>query len=67
MPAISSESGAFTLTLTEEERSLLLSFLEQGFRDKQIEEHRTDALAYKEHVQHQEALLKGLIDKLRRA
>jgi hypothetical protein len=67
MSAVSAESGAFTLTLTEEERSLLLNFLEQGFRDKQIEEHRTDALTYKEHLQHQEALLRGLIDKLRRA
>ena len=59
--------GAVTLVLSEEERSLLLRFLEQGLRDKQLEEHRTEAFDFKQHVQHQEALLQGLIDQLRRS
>jgi hypothetical protein len=58
--------SSFTLTLTGEERSLLLRFLEQGLQNKQIEEHRTEAFDFKEYVQHEEALLQGLIDKLRR-
>jgi hypothetical protein len=66
MSPTNTRAGAFALTLSEEERALLLSFLEQAFRDKQIEEHRTDALEFKEHVQHEVALFRGLIDKLRR-
>ena len=59
-------SAAVTLTLTEEERTQLLTLLEQKLRDKQVEVHRTDALDYKHFVQHQEDLLRGLVDKLRR-
>jgi hypothetical protein len=66
MAAASTRSAGLTLTLTEEEREQLLLFLEQALRDKQIEEHRTDALAFKEHVRHQEALFQSVIDKLRR-
>jgi hypothetical protein len=53
------------LTLTEEEREYLLNFLEQTFREALVEEHRTDAFDFKEYVRHKEAILKGLIDKLR--
>ena len=60
-------SAATTLTLSAEERSLLLRVLERMFEDKQIEEHRTDALEFKQIVQHEEAVLRGLLDKLRRA
>jgi len=56
-----------TITLSGEERSLLLNFLEQKFRDKQIEEHRTDAIEYREYVRHEEGVVKGLLDKLRQA
>jgi len=56
----------FTLALSEEERGLLSRFLEQALRDKQVEVHRTDALDYKKYVEHQEALLRGVLDKLQR-
>jgi len=67
MSAATTESPAITLALSAEERSLLLNFLEKRFRDKQVEEHRTDALEFKEYVQHEGDVLRGLIDKLRRA
>jgi hypothetical protein len=59
-------SSEFTLTLSEEERTQLLSFLEQALRDKLVEVHRTEAPDYREYVQHQEDLLRSLITKLRR-
>ena len=59
-------SAGMTLTLTEEERAQLLNLLEQAFREALVEEHRTDALDFKAYVRHKEAILKGLIDKLRR-
>jgi hypothetical protein len=64
MPA-AAESTA--ITLSPEERSLLLNFLEQKLRDKQVEEHRTESFAFREYVQHQEELLQGILDKLRRS
>jgi hypothetical protein len=65
MSATTTQAPAFTFTLSEEERRELFSVLEQAHRDKQVEVRRTDALEYKEYVEHQEALLQGLIDKLR--
>jgi len=67
MAAASTKAAEVALTLTEEERELLLPFLEQALRGKLIEEHRTDALAFKEHVRSQQALFQSMIDKLRRA
>jgi len=64
MRPLNTMAEEFTLTLSEEERSVLLRFLEQALRDKQIEEHRTDAFNFKEFVGHQVALLRGLIHKL---
>jgi len=60
-------SAEFTLTLTGEERGQLLNLLEQALRDKEIEEHRTEAFKFRELVQHQEQVLQSLIAKLRRA
>jgi hypothetical protein len=54
------------LTLTEEERTFLAGLLEQALHDKRIEEHRTDSIQYKEHVEHEVTLLRGLLDKVRR-
>jgi len=64
--ATTTTPSAVTLTLNEEERSFLLNFLEQTLREKSVEEHRTDALDYKAFVRRQEALVQGLIDRLRR-
>jgi hypothetical protein len=54
------------LTFTEEERTFLAGLLEQALHDKKIEEHRTDSIAFKEHVEHEVTLLSGLLDKVRR-
>jgi len=56
----------FMMTLTEEERTQLLSWLKQRLKDKLVEEHRTERAAYREYVLHEEALLEKLIAKLRR-
>ena len=55
----------FTFILTEEERAQLLNWLEQRLRSTRIEEHRTDALEYKERVRHEEDVLGSVINKLR--
>ena len=65
MAVASVRSLEFTLTLTAEEKTELLLFLEQAVRDKQIEVHRTEAFAARELVQHQQTVLEGLIQKLR--
>ena len=67
MAAVDTGSSEFTLTLTEEERTQLLSFLEQLHRNKLIEVHRTEATRFREHLEHQESVLESLIAKLRRA
>jgi hypothetical protein len=58
------ELSGVTLTLTEEERTHLLTFLEHAYKDALVEEHRTDAFDFKAFVRRKEAILKGLIDKL---
>jgi hypothetical protein len=67
MSSSSGQSSGFALTLTAEERSQLLSFLEQEFRDTHAEARRTEAPRYQEQVHHQEDILRGLIEKLRRS
>jgi hypothetical protein len=54
------------LSLSDEERSFLVALLEQTLHDKKIEEHRTDSIEFKEHVEHEVTLLQNLIDKLHR-
>jgi len=54
-----------TLSLTGEERTQLLSLLEQTLRDKLVEVHRTDSLDFRQHVQRQANVLSAVIDKLR--
>jgi hypothetical protein len=56
----------FTLTLTEVERSQLFNWLQDRLRKTRVEEHRTDALEFKELVRREEDVLNHLIDKLRR-
>jgi hypothetical protein len=65
MPAVATTPAAFTLSLTEEERAQLLNVLEQTFRETHVEARRTEAPNYQEQIHHQEAVLRGLIDKLR--
>jgi hypothetical protein len=66
MPVSGTDSPGITLTLSGEERSLLLSFLEQKLRDKRVEEHRTETFEFRDYVQHEEAVIQSLLDKLRR-
>jgi hypothetical protein len=66
MAAVSTNVPEFTLTLNEEERTQLVSLLEQTLRDTHVEARRTEAPAYQEQVHHQERLLRGVIEKLRR-
>ena len=53
-----------TLTLTGEEQVLLRTMLETAFGETRVEVHRTHTPDYRESVQHQEALLRGLLTKL---
>ena len=55
-----------TITLNEEERAELLKFLEQAYREAHRRSAPNRSLDFKEYVRHKEAILKGLIDKLRR-
>jgi hypothetical protein len=54
------------IALTDEERSFLFGHLEQLLRERQVEEHRTDALDFKHLVHHEVELIQRLLDKLRR-
>jgi hypothetical protein len=53
------------LTLTAEERDFLLKLLEAMEKEALVEEHRTRALDYREHILHREVLITGLLEKLR--
>jgi hypothetical protein len=64
-PAI--ESTSFSLSLNRVEHTVLLQFLEQALRETHVEARRTEAPDYQEEVHHREKLLRGLIEKLRRA
>jgi len=66
MAAVDVKAPEFTLTLSEQERVDLLNYLEQGLRDVLVEVHRTEAPEYREYVQRKEAVLRSVIDKLRR-
>jgi len=66
MTAGGEASTEFTMTLTEEERTDLLNWLEQRLRNTLVEEHRTEASGFRQHVLHEEKILEQLIHKLRR-
>ena len=52
------------LTLTGEEREFLVGLLTTALRDTRIEEHRTRAPTYREHILHREDLMAALLNKL---
>jgi hypothetical protein len=56
----------FHLVLNEQERGELLRLLEQALGDTRVEVHRTHAPGYREEVQREEEVIRGLLDKLRR-
>jgi hypothetical protein len=67
MTTVTTQSPTFTLTLSEEERTQLLNFLEQADRRLLVEVHRTEAPDFRESVERKESALRSVIDKLRRA
>ena len=56
----------FNLSLTADERTELLAFLEQALPGVLVEVHRTESPDFRELVQHKETALRNVIDKLRR-
>ena len=57
--------GDSDVKLTREECEFLVGLLENSLKEAQIEEHRTRKPSYREHVIHQEDLIKGVLAKLR--
>jgi hypothetical protein len=54
-----------TLTLTAEEREVLIDILEDALKMTEIEEHRTDALHAKQVVRSRERAIESLLRKAR--
>jgi hypothetical protein len=54
------------LTLSDEEHAFLVEYLERKLKEVLVEEHRTRTLSYREFVQHEEDLIKQVLDKLKR-
>lgn len=54
-----------TLTVTAEEQQYLVELLERTLKTARVEEHRTRAPSYREHVLQQEKLIEDLLGKLR--
>jgi hypothetical protein len=53
------------LTLTGEEYQYLRELLEAVLKEKSVEEHRTRAPLYRQHVLEEENRIRGLLTKLR--
>jgi hypothetical protein len=53
------------LSLTSEERNLLLEILDSERRDIRVEERHSATTDYKQVVAHQEEILEGILQKLR--
>ena len=52
------------LILSTSEQECLVSLLEKALKETRVEEHRTRAPTYREHVVQQEELIVGLLRKL---
>ena len=55
------------LLLNAEEKELLVKLLEREVSKRLVEEHRTRTPAYREHILHDEAVLRGMLTKLNEA
>ena len=53
------------LTLNEAERAQLLILLERELRETHVEARRAESPDYQDQVHHQEAVLQGMLEKLR--
>jgi hypothetical protein len=54
------------LTLTDQERDSLVGLLETALKQARVEEHRTRAPTYREHVLHEEEAITSVLGKLGR-
>jgi hypothetical protein len=52
------------LTLTTDETEYLVRLLNTVLKDLRVEEHRTRAPSFREHMLHDEKLIAGLLGKL---
>ena len=55
------------LLLNAEEKELLMKLLEREVSQRLVEEHRTRTPAYREHILHDETVLRGVLTKLNEA
>jgi hypothetical protein len=53
-----------TLMVTQEEAAYLVELLEKTLKETRVEEHRTRAPGYREHVIQRENVIIGLLKKL---
>lgn len=53
------------MTFSAEEQQFLVNLLERTLNDLRIEEHRTRAPTYRQHVLHDEELLSSILSRLR--
>ena len=54
----------FQLLLNAEEKEILVTLLEREISQRLIEEHRTRTPSFREHIQHDELVLQGVLAKL---
>ncbi len=54
------------LTIDDEERAELMTLLERALAETRVEAHRTHTPGFRDQVLHQEAVVRRLLDKLRR-
>lgn len=59
------DTRSYTVTLSEEERKLLVDLLEDMLRTTRVEEHRTDAFRAKEIFHAREVTIESLLEKVR--
>ncbi len=61
----SKAAGKIHLTLDQAESAELLALLEQTLGETRVELHRTHTPKFRDEVQHEEEILKGVLEKLR--
>ena len=66
MPPETTQTPAYSLTLSGEERDILLGLLRQALGETRVEAHRTHTPGFREQVLGQEADIRTLIEKIER-
>ncbi len=59
--------GSVSVTLNDEETAELLQLVEHSLGETRVEVHRTHTPDFRDKVQHREAVLRGLVEKLKSA